>query len=391
MRYRNRPSEYNIPPENPRCPGEIAPPPDETAAPPPERATLAQGNGAPDFSSEDNKKKTVRSGLRTALAPVAAMIAAVAIMFASFGFDPLGNDFLRAPAKETEPTPQITAVPKGTDVEKPTPTPGEEPTPTPGETGDSGDDDFPVMGNLAPDFSGAYAWSGMGTEEYIRMALTGDTAYRYLQIGSVWESMGDSLGTVPGASYDASSNTLTLTDCTAECLDVNLMGNGFTVKLVGQNRIGYITMWGAGYAGSVTFTGSGTLIINEQRKEIVGLTVNGESSESAVLVDRGVTVDIYGSPAILIGRTTMEKAIWFKKGMKLSGGTRSAGEFFTYTRTVTDENGNVVFGDDGYPLEERITLAEISEALGETYYDYSVVDEDGVPVTEVHFSMENAD
>ena len=87
----------------------------------------------------------------------------------------------------------------------------------------------------------------------------------------------------------------------------------------------------------------------------------------------------------------MEKAIWFKKGMKLSGGTRSAGEFFTYTRTVTDENGHVVFGDDGYPLEERITLAEISAALGETYYDYSVVDEDGVPVTEVHFSMENAD
>ena len=170
---------------------------------------------------------------------------------------------------------------------------------------------------------------------------------------------------------------MTITDLDAEELNVNLMGNGFTVRLVGDNHLDRIIMWGAGYAGSVTFTGEGSLTVNNP--DGIGIKVEGEWSESGILVDGGVTLDVTGSPAILIGATSLEKAIFYVEPLHLTGGVRSAGEFFQYTGPVYDELGNVI---DAVPF----TLAEISEELGTQYYDHSIVDGDGAPSGHVRFA-----
>jgi hypothetical protein len=218
-----------------------------------------------------------------------------------------------------------------------------------------GDDSLPKLPNLAPDFAGDYAWSTMGSEEYVRMFLTGDSDFRFLQMGGAWASMGGQLTDVPGATYDASTNTLTLENCTAECIDVNLMGNSFTIHVIGDNHIGYIQMWGAMYAGSVTFSGDGMLTINEQQKSNIGLLINGEGSPSAILVDRGVDIEIYGQTyAIAVADTTLSNPICFVNGQTILGG----GVRFVDPYTADD---------------------------GTTYYNAYVKTPDGNPATYVTF------
>lgn len=222
-----------------------------------------------------------------------------------------------------------------------------------------GDDSLPKLPNLAPDFAGDYAWSTMGSEEYVRMFVTGDSDFRFLQMGGAWASMGGQLADVPGATYDAGTNTLTLENCTAECIDVNLMGNSFTIRVIGDNHIGYIQMWGAMYAGSVTFTGDGMLTINEQQKSNIGLFINGECSPSAILVDRGVDIEIYGQTyAIAVADTTLSNPICFVNGQTILGG----GVRFVDPYTADD---------------------------GTTYYNAYVITPDGNPATYVTFEPTN--
>ena len=250
-----------------------------------------------------------------------------------------------------------------------------------------GDAAFPILSNLAPDFAGAQTQSGI-PEEYIRMVINGESKYRYLVIGETWENepFNHSLGDVPGASYDEATNTLTLENCTADVLDVNLMGNGFTVNLIGENRIGYILVYGFYYGGSIKFTGTGSLVVNEDQSHDFGLMIDAEESQSIVMVDKGVDLEFYGSKfAIIIARTTMEKAIWFLDNQTLlSGGERKNGPVIRYTLPVLDENGNYIF-ENGVPLTRSVTIDEYSEFVGETYYDYTVVTPDGDPTTSVFF------
>ncbi len=252
-----------------------------------------------------------------------------------------------------------------------------------------GDAAFPLLPNLAPDFAGAYAGDNLGPEEYIRMVINGENSYRYLVIGEAWTSeyFRHSLGEVPGASYDESTNTLTLENCTADVLDVNLMGNGFTVNLVGENHIGYILVYGFYYGGSITFTGTGSLVVNEDQSHDFGLMIDAEQSQSVLMVDKGVDLEFYGSKyAIVVTRTTMEKAIWFLDNRTLlSGGERHNGPVLTYNIPVFDENGNLTIDEYGNVLTRPGTVEDISELSGETCYDYTVITPDGNPATAVFF------
>ena len=141
---------------------------------------------------------------------------------------------------------------------------------------------FPTLPNRAPDFAGDYAWSGSGSEEYVRLIPSGGTSYAYLQAGSVWVGMGAAETAVPGATYDKATNTLTLENFSAAVLDVNLMGNGFTIRLIGDNTLDQLTVWGAGYAGSVLLTGTGTLTVNQNgaAPDGVGIRLNAEAATS---------------------------------------------------------------------------------------------------------------
>ena len=105
-----------------------------------------------------------------------------------------------------------------------------------------GGDEFPSLPNLAPDFAGDYAWSDLGSEEYVRFTNVGDERPIFLEMGSAWGQFGitdengvfvpNSVSTVPNARYDAATNTLTLENFSAGTLDLNLMGNGLKIHLI---------------------------------------------------------------------------------------------------------------------------------------------------------------
>ena len=242
-------------------------------------------------------------------------------------------------------------------------------------------DAFPTLENLNPDFAGDYAWSGEGTEEYIRFARSGDKRYTYLQMGSVWGTYGITLedgtfspnteGTDANARYDKETNVLTLENFNALALDTNLMGNGFTINLIGENHIQYITCWGAMYGGSVTFTGDGSLYVNENRSYNYGITLNAENSTSCIMVDRNAYVEVQGSEmAILVADSFADQCVYYLKPQRLSGGAPAKGVF--------DENNNFIPG----AAEPNI---------------YTLVDESGEPSKHVcftpdtTFSLEHAD
>lgn len=492
MEFNRIPDEYNLPPEegllNPEYPEpapEEAPAAFEIPDPPGEYAgtegTLPVSGAKP--GSEAKRRKKQRELIRSFMAPVAATVATLSIVLASYNSDPLADnpppevyESPGNPVSEDTPTPTPTAVPSPTPA--PTPMPelldlpegsvpgattvlwtqyvveganGETFTSSLSETdpidevkawlktwggnpktltetdrtreflgyqvtedavvagsGDSmnrlvllrggnavykvviyydaflrshsegyyefGDDALPRLSNLEPDFDGRYAWNGEESEEYIRIVMPGEDTYRYLQLGEIWESsFGGKLGEVPGATYDPETNVLTLENCTIDLLDVNLMGNGFTVQLSGVNHIGRIVMWGAGYAGSVRFVGPGELYVNEDSVNEIGLLINAENSASALLIDKDAELDISGSQcAVAITQTTLEKAICFVDGETyLGGGVRAGGQF------VADADGNLSF--------ERISLYEVSEQQDIGYYDYTVILPDGTPATNVEF------
>lgn len=268
--------------------------------------------------------------------PIATSMAAISIVFSSLNYDPLGNDFLLG---NKEPA---VSQPSKAESNKPTS------KPTPVEKNDN-DDSFPKLTNLKPDFEGKYAWSQGGSEQYIRFRNPDNTEMTFLEMGSVWGTFGSydeegnlipfTVSTLPNASYDADTNTLTLDNFTGSVLDVNLMGNGFKINLIGDNYLDHIVVWGAGYAGSVTFTGSGTLTVNKSGNapNNMGILLQSEESASCIMVDSGVTLEVYGEPAIVVNLSTLKTVLYYKKSIEMTGGECIA---------VDSENYSVV-NDDG--------------------------------------------
>ena len=110
-----------------------------------------------------------------------------------------------------------------------------------------------------------------------------------------------------------------------------------------------------------------------------GLMIDAEQSQSGLMVDKGVDLEFSGSKyAIVIARTTMEKAIWFLDNETfLGGGVRQNGPVLQYNVPVMDEYGNVVM--------RPATIDEYSELVEETCYDYTIITPDGTPATYVEF------
>lgn len=306
-------------------------------------AWLATWNGRLDMSSMTTKKVFLGYMLAEGTVPIGDLDDPASLyIFSGTMYSVYREDiYYKAEAGTGESTPEQT----------PTPTPLVE------------DTSFPTLPNPDPDTEGAYAWNGNGDpEEYILIA-NADGSSSFLVSGS---GIGGTITDVPGAVYDAATNTLTLTNCNLYMMEVNLMGNSFTINLVGDNHVGQIKMWGAMYAGSLTLTGTGTLTLNEDRSFPIGLIMNAEASTSALLVDRGIKVDVYGDVAVIVGATSLDQGIYCRTGVEMTGGQCRRGEYSQYLTTY-------------------VTLADAYTSLG-TFYDYAVVDDDGVPVSEVHFT-----
>lgn len=204
------------------------------------------------------------------------------------------------------------------------------------------EDEFPKLQNLEPDFAGDYAWADDGSEEYIIVDNN------YLCAGTYYTEKGVEPGNISGASYDKAANTLTLNNYSGVFIDTNLMGNGFRIELIGENELEYLQVWGAMYGGSVTFTGSGKLTLNSAQDRNCGLILMAEDSESCIMVDSGVTVEVYGAAAaIVVSASKLDEAIYYRKDIKLTGGKGGKA-------TIDGETVYTVVDADGSPAKHVI-------------------------------------
>lgn len=125
-----------------------------------------------------------------------------------------------------------------------------------------------------------------------------------------------------GAVYDRETNTLTITDLAAEnmLLETNVMGDDFTLNVVGNCTVGQILVYGDGYGGSLHITGDGTLTVNPNRIFENAIRLHAEQSDSALTFGRDVTVNLYATEdvaaIIMTARDTADTAFTFANGAK---------------------------------------------------------------------------
>ncbi|MBP0990515.1 MAG: hypothetical protein J5874_05010 [Oscillospiraceae bacterium] len=198
----------------------------------------------------------------------------------------------------------------------------------PWDTVEEADYYFPSLPNLEP--NGEVPGIGVLDQEFIRFESGEANTQQWLYAGSAYGWQDENGNFLPvetewieGAEYDRNTNVLTLTDFNGPCLNVNMMGNGFTVKLVGENHLDAVLVWGYSYGGSIKFTGDGSLTVNESLQYDVGILLRAEYSQSAVMVDSGVKLNVYGKEAALFVEDTLDqKGLYYLYPLTMTGGKR---------------------------------------------------------------------
>ena len=103
------------------------------------------------------------------------------------------------------------------------------------------------------------------------------------------------ISTVKNISYDKKTNTLTLNGYqeAEKRIVANEMGDDFKVKVVGNNQIQGIAVWGYSYGGSLTLEGNGSLEINKNRVQGEPIFLMAEEANAQFKVKQGVTLKVY--------------------------------------------------------------------------------------------------
>ena len=103
------------------------------------------------------------------------------------------------------------------------------------------------------------------------------------------------ISTVKNISYDKKTNTLTLNGYqeAENKIVANEMGDDFKVKVVGNNQIQGIAVWGYSYGGSLTLEGNGSLEINKNRVQGEPISLMAEAANAQFKVKQGVTLKVY--------------------------------------------------------------------------------------------------
>ena len=157
-------------------------------------------------------------------------------------------------------------------------------------------------------------WEGSGIVAYTPTSFLADGSVPQPEMDKVIENK-----SIPGASYDEATNTLTLNNYTGEFLNVNLMGNGFKLKLVGDNELTGIVVWGFMYGGSLTITGDGKLTLNGSGGT-PAIRLECENSPSCLMIDSNVTIEIKGgSGNVAVIDSTLDKGIYYLKPLEVIG------------------------------------------------------------------------
>ncbi len=125
---------------------------------------------------------------------------------------------------------------------------------------------------------------------------------------------GAGVGTDPHASYDESTNTLTLNGVNCERIYVNCMGSDFKIKVVGTNYVGSLEVSGEyEKGGSLMIEGTGTLNIGSgDESDEMCFYLYGGSGQACLMICRGVTININSAyTALEIYATTMSKPLYY--------------------------------------------------------------------------------
>ena len=103
------------------------------------------------------------------------------------------------------------------------------------------------------------------------------------------------ISTFKNISYDKKTNTLTLNGYqeAEKRIVANEMGDDFKVKVVGNNQIQGIAVWGYSYGGSLTLEGNGSLEINKNRVQGEPISLMAEEANAQFKVKQGVTLKVY--------------------------------------------------------------------------------------------------
>lgn len=291
-----------------------------------------------------NKRRKRRQDLY--LKFVSAVLA-ILLLLNAFETDFLREaDAMEAEAQET-PVAETTAKEPEESIKKPAeekPTEGKEPmTDNPmqqedTQPGEHADTAFPVLADLMPGGSTQSVLLEKRHEERVdengqtyQYTPSEDFSYPYY-VGEFAEFRIDR--GVSGASYDAATNTLTLENCYFEGdLYATRMGNGFTIRLIGENHLDSIYVDASDYEGeahaaALTITGNGSLEVSDPRGySATGIYLSARGGDGCIMIDSGVTLEVTGSMyAIHVFDTTAEKGIYYLEPLQISDGiTRDDG------------------------------------------------------------------
>ena len=181
----------------------------------------------------------------------------------------------------------------------------------------------------------------------------------------IYNSFGAENQELEGVSYDAASNTLTLTNFTGNYyIETNMMGDDFKLKLVGENSFSAINVWGDGYGGSLNIIGDGSLTINESKEEPRAIGLLAEGSNAVLTIENTATVKLYAGEEVIdimstkIGDTS--KAIALKNGQDISSNIEKKNyEHVEYVKGIYFDtelhNDYTIYTKDGknYGLSEQ--------------------------------------
>lgn len=123
-----------------------------------------------------------------------------------------------------------------------------------------------------------------------------------------------------GANYDKATNTLTITNLSAEnmIMETNVMGDDFTLKVIGNCSIGQIRVFGDNYGGTLNIEGNGTLTVNSKKLHENAIALYAEWSKSALNFGKEVTVNLYASKDAFVVKgtsiATANQAVTFANG-----------------------------------------------------------------------------
>ena len=194
-----------------------------------------------------------------------------------------------------------------------------------------------------------------------------------------------------GVSYDAASNTLSLTDFSAPSavLSLTMMGGDFKIRLSGSSALAAIRSDSRGWGGSVTFTGDGSLDVANYSG--AAITIDAGGAADFVRVEPQVRLDLTGAGSAIdvIGTSCGDGAISFDTA---SPDVRAEDSSYALTDQLTSDGSSVDVctrsGEDGLFGLEAVIDPE-TESL--VYNVYRLGEKDDTGAYSAELAEENVE